>query len=174
MEYLCKFTQIFHHVQTTQLNLPAFEPRIRPDSDSRRSGYEIFDPLRRRWVALTPEEWVRQHFVNFLVEHRGYPAALMANETSIKLNGLSRRCDSVAYSRTLKPLAVVEYKAPSVAISQKVFDQIARYNIVIGAPFLIVSNGMRHYCCRFDGGSYRFLPDIPAYADLESWQISNQ
>ena len=156
-------------MQNHLLNLPAFEPDIRRDADSKRGGNEIYDPLRRRWGALTPEEWVRQHFVHFLVEYRGYPAALMANETCIRLNGLSRRCDSVAFSRSLKPLAVVEYKAPSVAVTQKVFDQIARYNIVIGAPCLIVSNGLHHYCCRFDGNSYRFVPDIPSYAELEAW-----
>lgn len=152
--------------QFPQLNLPAFGARVRPDADSVRGGLEIYDALRRKWVALTPEEWVRQNFVNFLVTERGYPAALMANEVEIKLNGLSRRCDTVVYDTRLQPRVVVEYKAPSVAITQKVFDQIARYNIVVNAGVLIVSNGLRHYCCRFDGEGYRFLRDVPPYAQL--------
>ena len=152
--------------QFPQLNLPAFGARVRPDADSVRGGLEIYDALRRKWVALTPEEWVRQNFVNFLVAERGYPAALMANEVEIKLNGLSRRCDTVVYDTRLQPRVVVEYKAPSVAITQKVFDQIARYNIVVNAGVLIVSNGLRHYCCRFDGEGYRFLRDVPLYAQL--------
>lgn len=152
--------------QFPQLNLPAFGARVRPDADSVRGGLEIYDALRRKWVALTPEEWVRQNFVNFLVTERGYPAALMANEVEIKLNGLSRRCDTVVYDTRLQPRVVVEYKAPSVAITQKVFDQIARYNIVVNAGVLIVSNGLRHYCCRFDGEGYRFLRDVPPYVQL--------
>ncbi|MDE6134366.1 MAG: type I restriction enzyme HsdR N-terminal domain-containing protein [Muribaculaceae bacterium] len=150
-----------------RLNLPPFEPRLRADADSLRGGREIYDRLRRKWVALTPEEWVRQSFVNYLVEVRGYPAALMANETEIRLNGLSRRCDTVVFDRRLRPRMVVEYKAPSVAVSQKVFDQIARYNMVLEAPVLVVSNGLRHYCCRFSEGAYRFLREVPDYTALE-------
>lgn len=149
-----------------ELNLPACELKIRRDADSRRGGMEVYDVTRRRWVALTPEEWVRQNFVNYLFAFKAYPQSLTANEVALKLNGLSRRCDTVVYDRTLRPLVVVEYKAPSVDITQKVFDQIARYNIVMGAPFLIVSNGLKHYCCRFQGDSYTFLRDIPAYHDI--------
>lgn len=149
-----------------ELNLPACELKIRRDVDSRRGGMEVYDVTRRRWVALTPEEWVRQNFVHYLFALKAYPQMLTANEVALKLNGLSRRCDTVVYDRTLKPLVVVEYKAPSVDITQKVFDQIARYNIVMGAPFLIVSNGLKHYCCRFQGDSYTFLRDIPAYHDI--------
>ena len=91
----------------------------------------------------------------------------MANEISLKLNGTARRCDTVIFDRALRPVAIVEYKAPSVALNQKVFDQIARYNSVLGAPFLIVSNGLRHYCCRYVRGTgYRFLNDIPAYSEM--------
>ena len=149
-----------------ELNLPPCGLKMRPDADSRRGGMEVYDATRRRWVALTPEEWVRQNFVAFLVSCKGYPQALTANEVSLRLNGLSRRCDTVVYDRVLRPLVVVEYKAPSVDITQKVFDQIARYNIVMGAPYLIVSNGLVHYCCRFAGGSYSFLRQIPDYGDI--------
>ncbi len=148
-----------------QLNLPAFDYQIRRDDDG---VTRIFDCLRAKFVALTPEEWVRQHFVNFLISERSYPRGLMANEVSLRLNRTARRCDTLIYSRSGRPLAIVEYKAPSVALTQAVFDQIARYNSVIGAEYLIVSNGMNHYCCRFDSSrqSYSFLREIPLCDDL--------
>ena len=148
------------------LNLPPYTVELRRDDDSRRGGMEIFDVLRRKWVALTPEEWVRQHFVHFLVDTMGFPAAMMANEVGLMLNNTRRRCDTLIYTRSLEPLAVVEYKAPEIALTQKVFDQIARYNTVVGASFLIVSNGLRHYCCRYGAGGYEFLREIPSYAEM--------
>ena len=147
------------------LNLPCFDYRLSHDADG---VTRIFDCLRGRFVALTPEEWVRQHFVNFLITERSYPRGLMANEVSLKLNRTSRLCDTLVYSRSGRPLAVIEYKAPTVAITQKVFDQIARYNSVVGSRYLIVSNGLTHYCCSFDeiSRSYRFMRDIPRYDAL--------
>lgn len=144
------------------LALPAADIAVRAADN----GPEVYDALRRKWVALTPEEWVRQNFTAFLVAHRGYPAGLLANEVGLRLNGTLKRCDGLVYDRRLRPLVVMEYKAPHVAITQKVFDQIARYNIVVGAPYLIVSNGMRHYCCRLGSGGYSFLPDIPRYDEM--------
>ena len=146
------------------LNLPAFDAKIAM-RDGKRS---IFDVVRRRYVALTPEEWVRQHFVHFLLVHKGYPQALMANEVQVQLNGTKKRCDTVLYRRDLTARMIVEYKAPEVEITQKVFDQITRYNMVLKVDYLIVSNGFRHYCCRMDyeNNSYIFLQDIPDYKDL--------
>ena len=146
------------------LNLPAFEAKI-ITRDGKRS---IFDVIRRRYVTLTPEEWVRQHFVHFLMTHKGYPQALMANEVQVQLNGTKKRCDTVLYRRDLTARMIVEYKAPEVEITQKVFDQITRYNMVLKVDYLIVSNGIRHYCCRMDyeQNSYTFLQDISDYASL--------
>lgn len=147
------------------LNLPPFEAKTR-EVDGKT---QIFDILRRRYVVLTAEEWVRQHFVHFLLEHRGYPWALMANEVSIDIAGVRRRCDSVLFDQVgMRPRIVIEYKAPSVAISQKVFDQIAAYNSVLRADYLMVSNGRKHYCCRMDyeKNSASFLQDIPAFDQL--------
>ncbi|MBP2692134.1 MAG: type I restriction enzyme HsdR N-terminal domain-containing protein [Muribaculaceae bacterium] len=147
------------------MNLPSFEYEL----SQREDGVtRIYDRLRKKFVALTPEEWVRQHFVNYLISERGYPGGLMANEVSLKLNSTARRCDTLVYSRTGKPVAVIEYKAPSIAVTQAVFDQIARYNSVIGAAYLMVSNGLSHYCCRYDEKSegYVFLRDIPRYEEL--------
>lgn len=148
-----------------RLNLPAAQLQLRAGS-GRLGSPEVLDPLRAKWLALTPEEWVRQHFTAFLRTERAYPAALMANEFSICLNGTSRRCDTVVFDRSLHPRVICEYKAPAVALTQRVFDQIARYNIVLEAPFLMVSNGLRHFCCRFRGNSYEFLNDIPDFSSV--------
>ncbi len=147
-----------------ELNLPPYEKKITKKDDKPF----ILDVIRRQYVALTPEEWVRQNFVHFLIEHKGYPQSLMANEVQLKLNGMSRRCDTVVYDRTLRPRVIVEYKAPSVSITQKVFEQICRYNMVLQVDYLIVSNGLAHYCCRIDypTRSYTFLQEIPEYKDL--------
>ncbi len=147
-----------------ELNLPPFDRKI-----MQRDGKPfILDIIRRQYVALTPEEWVRQHFVHFLINHKGYPQSLMANEVQLKLNGMSRRCDTVVYDRALKPRVIVEYKAPTVNITQKVFDQICRYNMVLQVDYLIVTNGLTHYCCKVDNGarSYTFLREVPMSGEL--------
>jgi hypothetical protein len=148
----------------SELNLPTYNARIRENGDRR----SIFDPIRRRFVALTPEEWVRQHFVNYLTHHKGYPSSLLANEVGITLNGTSKRCDTVLYDRDLKPRMIIEYKATRVPVTQAVFDQIVRYNMVLHVDYLIVSNGLSHYCCRMDytNHTYHFLRDIPSYSEL--------
>lgn len=149
----------------TPLNLPQYNINVTTANDG---THQIFDRLRGKFVALTPEEWVRQHFVAFLIDHKGFPVGLMANEVSLSLNGTSRRSDTVVYNSSAQPLVIVEYKAPTVKISQKTFDQIIRYNMVFHAPYLIVSNGINHYCCHIDldKKSYEFLPDIPSYQEL--------
>ncbi len=146
------------------INLPVFETNIIKKDDFSM----IFDVLRKRYVKLTPEEWVRQHFVHFLIEHKGYPQALLANEVGLNLNGTKKRCDTVLYRKNLTPLMIIEYKAPQINIAQKVFDQIARYNIVLRVDYLIVSNGLQHFCCKMDyeNQSYSFLTDIPTYTSL--------
>lgn len=143
------------------LNLPSYEIKI----CEREGKQQIFDSLRKCYVALTPEEWVRQHFVNYLTEHKGYPAALTANEVAIKLNNTSRRCDTVVYDKELHPIVIVEYKAPTVKITKEVFAQISRYNLVLRVDYLIISNGLQHYCCKmdYDNNCYTFLNEIPDY-----------
>ncbi|MDR1881929.1 MAG: type I restriction enzyme HsdR N-terminal domain-containing protein [Prevotella sp.] len=146
------------------LNLPPFEINIKK-TDGKLT---VFDRLRRKFVALTPEEWVRQRFVNYLITEKGYPQALMANEVQISLNSRKRRCDSIVYDKTLLPLVIVEYKSPDVEITQAVFDQIARYNIVLKVKYLFVSNGLSHYCCLMDyeAQTFCYLAAIPMYNDL--------
>ncbi len=147
-----------------ELNLPKYGIKIKND----KGHQSIFDVLRRKYVALTPEEWVRQHFVHFLIEHKGYPKALMANEIQLAIGNKKLRCDSVLYDRTLKPRMIIEYKAPTVSITQKVFDQITIYNMLLHVDYLVVSNGIKHYCCRmdYDNQKYLFLEDIPDYQNL--------
>lgn len=147
-----------------QLNLPGYNVII-----TEKNGKSmIFDNLRRIYVALTPEEWVRQHFTHYLIEQHGYPATLMANEASIILNNTNRRCDTVVYDRTLCPRMIIEYKAPTVKIDSKVFAQISRYNLVLRVDYLVVSNGLQHYCCKMDynNNSYEFIQEIPPYHEL--------
>lgn len=146
------------------LNLPPFDINVKKTNGK----LSVFDRLRRKFVALTPEEWVRQHFVNYLISEKGYSPSLIANEIQINLNNQKRRCDSVIYNRDLQPLVIVEYKSPDIAITQDVFDQIVRYNIVLRVKYLIVSNGLSHYCCKVDYNSqtFKYLPEIPSYDNL--------
>lgn len=146
------------------LNLPTFDVKIRKTPN----GLEIFDPLRRKYVSMTPEEWVRQHFTHYLISEKGYPASLMVNEVTIKLNSLTKRCDTVVYNNSLEPLVICEFKKPDVEITQQVFDQVVRYNIVLKVKYLIVSNGMSHYCCKinYDDMSFEYLQEIPEYVRL--------
>lgn len=145
-----------------QLNLPCADLKIKADVSGRAV---VYDCWRRKWVALTPEEWVRQHFAWMLVQDKGYMPGRMGNEVSIRLNDTDRRCDTVIYDNEMHPYMIVEYKAPDVVLTQRVFDQIVRYNMVLHARYLTVSNGLVHYCCEIDykNRTYRFLRDIPVY-----------
>lgn len=147
------------------LNLPTFTVKV-TEKDEKRM---IFDPIRRKYVALTPEEWVRQHFVNYLVSVKSYPKELLANEVALKLNGTAKRCDTVVYNRFLEPLMIVEYKAPAINITRAVFDQIVRYNMILRVDYLTVSNGISHFCCKinYETQTYSFLENIPEYALLQ-------
>lgn len=149
----------------TKLNLPPAELDVERLPDGRLT---VYDRWRGRRVALTPEESVRQHFVSMLVRCKGYISGRIANEIAITLNGTARRCDTVVYDGSMQPWMIVEYKAPDVKITQTVFDQIARYAMVLRAPYLAVSNGLCHYCCRmdYDGGTYEFLKEIPDYPSI--------
>jgi hypothetical protein len=146
------------------LNLPICDIKVRRNGVKK----EIFDPVRKRFVFLTPEEWVRQHFVQFLMNERHVPAMLIGVEVSLKYNGLSKRSDIVVYDRTGQPSLAVECKASSVKIDQKVFDQLARYNMVLNVRYLVVTNGLVHFCCRInrEEGTYSFLQDIPPFEML--------
>ncbi len=144
-----------------ELNLPSYEVRLRGTKEKP----EIFDFLRRRYVSLTPEEWVRQHFTHWLVEHKGYPKGMIGNEIVYRIGNKRLRCDSVLYNQEAKPQMILEYKAPTIQIKQQVFDQITVYNLLLHVDYLVVSNGLNHFCCKMDYANqkYTFLREIPDY-----------
>ncbi len=150
------------------LNLPTYEFQTKTRDDSRA----IYDPLRDRYVHLTPEEWVRQHFVQYLIQELDVPGGLVAIEAAFQFQGQPRRADVIVHDRQGDPLLLVECKAPRVSITQDAFDQCARYNIVLQAPYLVVTNGQTHYACAidFDEQSYAFLDDLPSYDHLLNTQ----
>ena len=149
-----------------RLNLPPYPARVK-EADGRR---QIFDILRRKYVALTPEEWVRQHFIHYLIGYKGYPAALLANEVPLQVGEKKVRADSVLYDRQLRPRLIIEYKAPTIPLTQKVFDQITVYNLLLHVDYLIVSNGLETYICKMDhtNHTYRFLEMIPDYKNINN------
>lgn len=150
-----------------QLNLPSVNFTCRTNADAKT---EIFDPFRKKYVLLTPEEWVRQHFAHYLSQILQVPPALMALEKKITMNGLNRRFDIVVYTKEIKPLLIVECKATSVPVTQAVFDQAARYNSVLKAPYLVVTNGLTHHACKIDfsKANIEYLNSLPLYSEMIS------
>ena len=140
---------------------PTANIRLR-DNEGRR---EVFDIVRCRFVALTPEEWVRQHVVYWLHEELGYPLELIQVEGAITLNGMTRRCDIVVYDEEVKPFIIVECKNESVALTQRVLDQACRYNLVLHVPFLCLTNGREQIFCQvdFDEKKVKIIPELPNY-----------
>ena len=148
-----------------KLNLPAYDFQHRME-DGKRFVLDIF---RKKYVMLTPEEEVRQCFARYLMEEKGYPASLMMTEYSLKLNEMIRRCDILVHKPAGKPAVLVECKAPNVKISSETFDQAARYNMVFRVNYLMVTNGLKHYCCYvdFENQKVEFMAEIPPYNNLE-------
>jgi type I site-specific restriction endonuclease len=136
--------------------------------EERNGRHLIFDENRHRWVVLTPEEWVRQHFIRYLKEEKKFPRSMMAVEKKVMINGLSQRFDLLIYDRKGMPLMIGEFKSPDVPIDQMTFDQASRYNSVLKAPFFLISNGMVHYVCKldFENRTNRYLGEIPDYLEL--------
>ena len=147
-----------------ELNLPPYVFRYQRDGDQVR----IFDELRKKYIALTPEEWVRQNFIRCMVEEKNVPSGLIVQEKKLVMNTMTRRPDIVIYNRNAEAVMIIECKAPEVRIGQDTFDQIARYNSVLLVPYLIVTNGLNHYCCKMDytNEAYSFLEDIPTYQEM--------
>ncbi|MGA2822712.1 MAG: type I restriction enzyme HsdR N-terminal domain-containing protein [Bacteroidales bacterium] len=146
------------------LNLPGTTFRTR----SKGEKLEIFDSVRKKFVALTPEEWVRQHFIHYLTDHRNVPHSLIAVETSLHYHRLKKRSDIVVYGKDGAPCLIVECKAPEVTVTQAVFDQVAMYNMALKVPYLAVTNGMVHFACHIDHdkGKIVFLKEIPEYDEM--------
>ncbi len=146
-----------------KLNLPEYSFKVRKGDNT----LYIFDPLRKKELVLTPEEWVRQNLIQYLIKEKSYPSGLISIEAGIKLNTLQKRYDILFYSNKGWPLVLVECKAPEVSIGKNVFEQILAYNSQVKAPFLIVSNGLHHYCLkRSTDNKFRFQNNIPDYSDI--------
>lgn len=145
----------------TELNLPPSNFKIKSSENKRL----IFDQIRKKYVVITPEEWVRQHYVSYLIKEKNYPISLIALEKQLLVNGLKKRTDILIFNRQGAPEIIVECKAPSVPITQNTFDQIARYNLKLNAKYLIVTNGLNHVYCQmdFENEKYIFLKDFPEY-----------
>lgn len=139
-----------------KLNTPDYSDRIKVRK-SRDDSYKIYDCIRHLWVALTPEEWVRQNMTHYIAERLELPVTRFAIEAQIEYNGLKKRCDTIIYDDHLKPMIIVEYKQPMVNITQHTFDQVAVYNMKLNVPYLIVSNGLQHYMCQVDIEHRRYV-----------------
>lgn len=148
-----------------QLNLPTYDFKLKKDQDK----LLIFDTQRKRYVRLTAEEWVRQHFVHFLIDEKNYPPALLAVEKQIEMNGLKKRCDAILYSNTAIPQLIIEFKAPDCRINQSVFDQVAVYNSKLNVDYFMISNGIEHYFCELDKNNSKYIvgKDIPDYEEFK-------
>lgn len=146
-------------MKLTELNLPPFEVQLSQSGEKTL----IYDVIRKKNVVLTPEEWVRQHFVHFLLNNHGYSKNYIKVEKQIKVNERIKRFDALVYNKEAKPVILIECKAPEVEISQSTFSQIATYNMTLRVPYLIVTNGLTHFICKIDfqTNSYEYIQEIP-------------
>nr|WP_294937184.1 type I restriction enzyme HsdR N-terminal domain-containing protein [uncultured Flavobacterium sp.] len=144
-----------------KLNFPAYTFRFKNSENK----IAVFDEIRKKFVVLTPEEWVRQNVVQFLLQHKKYPKSYINVEKSISINGLTKRYDIVVFQPNGKLFLLIECKAPEITIAQNTFDQIARYNMVLESQYLMVTNGLNHYFCQmdFENEQYQFLRELPDF-----------
>ena len=140
-----------------QLNLPVANVKLK--------GNQIWDRLRKKYVLCTPEEWVRQHFVAYLIDHLNYPEGRMASEYTVNYNGMKKRCDVVGFNADFSPSFIVECKASSIAITEDTFFQIAKYTRTLQAKMLMLTNGINHYCAIINETGLRYLEEIPSFKD---------
>ena len=150
----------------TKLNLPEYPIQIQAKGQHRY----VFDEFRKKYVVLTPEEFVRQHFLHYLVNELSYPKSLIKVESGLKYNQMSKRSDIIVFDRQARPLLLVECKSTKVPLDGKVFDQLSVYNQSVKAKYLVITNGLKHFCCRLDyqSQSYSFIPEIPSFGSIYS------
>jgi hypothetical protein len=145
-----------------KLNLPPYDVKLRKMDGK----IHIFDPIRKKYLVLTPEEWVRQHFIQFLIHHKNYPPSLIKSETALQYHERKKRTDVTVFDRKMEPLLLIECKAPDVKITESTFSQIANYYSQFKSKYMIITNGMEHYCFRPEAKELVFDEDIPAFSDL--------
>ena len=146
------------------LNFPLLNIQLR----QKEGVQQVWDVVRKKWIVLTPEEWVRQHLIQYLNGEKGFSLNLMAVERNVKVNGMNRRYDLVVHDNSGKPLLLAECKAPDIKLAQSTFEQAARYNMTMRVPYLLITNGLEHFCCKidFEKNNYSFLQEIPSKEDL--------
>ncbi|OFX68685.1 MAG: hypothetical protein A2X12_05680 [Bacteroidetes bacterium GWE2_29_8] len=144
-----------------KLNLPEYNFNIKQINGS---DY-VFDKIRKKYYLLTPEEWVRQNFIEYLINEKNYPIGLIGVEQSLYLNKMKKRCDIIVYKNTMQPFIIIECKAPSVKITQETFTQVAIYNMAFNSNYIAVTNGINHYCCNINhsNNTFQFISEIPLY-----------
>lgn len=149
------------------LNLPTYSFKIIAEGQRKL----IFDTIRKKYVVLTPEEWVRQNFIRYLSEEKNYPLSLMALELQQKIHSARRRSDIIIFNNQGKPFMIVECKAPGITLNNKTFEQAAGYNFKLKVDYLLITNGMKHYCSRLnhEAKSWEFLKDVPDYWEVKNW-----
>jgi len=142
-----------------KLNFPEYDFQLKKQDDK----WLIFDPIRKKYYVLTPEEWVRQHTLQYLIQNKNYPKNLISVEKELQINQTKRRFDIVVFNHRMTPEILVECKAPHISINQKTFDQANQYNWLLKAPYLFLTNGLKHYICQinFETNQFQFLKELP-------------
>lgn len=146
----------------SSLIYPTFKIRIKHEN---KKAY-VFDEIRKKWIVLTPEEWVRQHLLNYLREDKKVPASLISVEKEMNLNNTKKRYDAVVYNTEAKPVLLIECKAPDVEITQSALEQTLRYNLILGVNFLLITNGLKEFVVALENGKEKLLPELPDYSHL--------
>lgn len=144
------------------LKYPTFNVKIKHEGKKAL----VFDEVRKKWIVLTPEEWVRQHFINYIITAKEFPTSLLSIEKEIELNGTKRRYDAVVFNTAMQPVLLVECKSPDVAITEQTAEQALRYNLVMGVRYLVLTNGLQEIVIDTFGNKLKYLPEIPMYKEL--------
>ncbi len=146
----------------SSLIYPTFNIRIKHENGK---AY-VFDEIRKKWILLTPEEWVRQHLLNHLISNKNFPASLISVEKEINLNNTKKRYDIVVYDKTMKPVLLVECKAPDVPITETTLEQTLRYNLILGVKFLLITNGLKEFVIGVENGKGKLMQVLPDYSQI--------
>jgi len=144
------------------LKYPTFNVKIKHEGKKAL----VFDEVRKKWIVLTPEEWVRQHFINYIITAKEFPTSLLSIEKEIELNGTKRRYDAVVFNTAMQPVLLVECKSPDVAITEQTAEQALRYNLVMGVRYLVLTNGLQEIVIDTLENKLKYLPEIPMYKEL--------
>lgn len=149
-----------------RLNLPSFNFIIKEENDI----FYIFDEIRKKYIILTPEEWVRQNFLKFLITYKNYPSGLISIEKNINVNGLNKRYDTLVYNRYGKPKMVIEFKSPKVNLNQKMLEQVLTYNYDLRVEYIVLTNGLKHFCLNYNlsTGTISYLSEIPEFSEIDN------